>query len=158
MLAELAAANAAFAVIKQAVTNGKEIAAAGSAIAEFVGAKAKLQAKAAKKGGGSDLEEFMALEKITLKNVKVTVNFDIDLDTLKRFLETKERDCDDLMAIYDMICTQSDRLNEQGEPENIRAYFDIDPETFNLLEKQVKTDLKKSYVTDSEHPHLRRIK
>ena len=64
MLAELAAANAAFAVIKQAVTNGKEIAAAGSAIAEFVGAKEKLQARAAKKGGGSDLEEFMALEKI----------------------------------------------------------------------------------------------
>lgn len=64
MLAELAAANAAFAVIKQAVSNGKEIAAAGSAIAEFVGAKEKLQQKAAKKGGGSDLEEFMALEKI----------------------------------------------------------------------------------------------
>jgi hypothetical protein len=64
MLAELAAANAAFAVIKQAVSNGKEIAAAGSAIAEFVGAKEKLQQKAQKKGGGSDLEEFMALEKI----------------------------------------------------------------------------------------------
>jgi len=64
MLAELAAANAAFAVIKQAVQNGKEIAAAGSAVAEFVGAKEKLQHKAQKKGGGSDLEEFMALEKI----------------------------------------------------------------------------------------------
>ena len=100
----------------------------------------------------------MAIEKVTLKNVKVTINFDIDLDTLKRFLETKERDCDDLMAIYDMICTQSDRLNEQGEPENIRAYFDIDPETFVLLEQQIKTDLKKSYVTDSDNPHLRRIK
>jgi len=67
MLAELAAANAAFAVIKQAVSNGKEIAAAGSAIAEFVGAKEKLQAKAAKKGNGSDLEEFMALEQIREK-------------------------------------------------------------------------------------------
>lgn len=64
MLAELAAANAAFSVIKQAVQNGKEIATAGSAIAEFVGAKEKLQQKAQKKGGGSDLEEFMALEKI----------------------------------------------------------------------------------------------
>ena len=64
MLAELAAANAAFAVIKQAVQNGKEIAAAGNAVAEFVGAKEKLQAKAQKKGGGSDLEEFMALEKL----------------------------------------------------------------------------------------------
>ena len=67
MLAELAAANAAFAVIKQAVSNGKEIAAAGSAIAEFVGAKEKLQAKAQKKGNGSDLEEFMALEEIRVK-------------------------------------------------------------------------------------------
>lgn len=67
MLAELAAANAAFAVIKQAVSNGKEIAAAGNAIAEFVGAKEKLQAKAQKKGNGSDLEEFMALEQIREK-------------------------------------------------------------------------------------------
>ena len=64
MLAELAAANAAFAVIKTAVQNGKEIAAAGSAIAEFVGAKETLEKKANKKGGGNDLEEFMALEKI----------------------------------------------------------------------------------------------
>ena len=42
------------------------------------------------------------------------------------------------MAIYDMICTQSNRLNEQGEPENIRAFFDIDPETLNLVEDEVK--------------------
>ena len=64
MLAELAAANAAFAVIKPAVQNGKDIAAAGSAIANFVGAKEDLQRKASKKGNGSDLEEFMALEQI----------------------------------------------------------------------------------------------
>ena len=100
----------------------------------------------------------MTFEEVTLKNVRVTVNFDIDLDTLKRYLKTKEKDFDDVMAIYDMICTQSNRLNEQGEPENIRAYFDIDPETFVLLEQRVKSNLKKSYVTDSDHPHLRRIK
>ena len=100
----------------------------------------------------------MTFEKTTIKNVKVTINFDIDLDTLKRYLQTKEIDKDDVMAIYDMICTQSDRLNEQGEPENIRAYFDLDPETFHLLEKQVRSTLRKSYVTDSDHPHLRRIK
>ena len=64
MLAELAAANAAFSVIKTAIQNGKEIADAGSAIAQFVGAKEKLQRKVSKKGNGSDLEEFMALEKI----------------------------------------------------------------------------------------------
>ena len=64
MLAELAAANAAFAVIKTAVQNGSDIAKAGSAIAKFVGAKEDLQKKANKKGGGNDLEEFMALEQI----------------------------------------------------------------------------------------------
>ena len=73
----------------------------------------------------------MAIEKVTLKNVRVTVNFDIDLDTLKRYLETKERDFDDVMAIYDMICTQSDRLNEQGKPENIRIYFPEEEESKN---------------------------
>lgn len=64
MLVELAAANAAFAVIKTTVQNGKDIAAAGSAIASFVGAKEDLQKKTQKKGGGGDLEEFMALEQI----------------------------------------------------------------------------------------------
>ena len=64
MLAELAAANAAFSVIKTAVQNGSDIAKAGSAIAKFVGAKEDLQKKANKKGGGNDLEEFMALEQI----------------------------------------------------------------------------------------------
>jgi hypothetical protein len=67
MLAELAAANAAFAVIKTAVMNGKDIASAGKAIASFVGAKEDLERKATKKGGGSDLEEFMALEQLREK-------------------------------------------------------------------------------------------
>ena len=97
----------------------------------------------------------MALEKVTLKNVRVTVNFDIDLNTLKRYLRTKEMDKDDVMAIYDMICTQSDRLNEQGEPENIRAFFDIDPEDLNLIEEEIKTSMK---FKTSFHPHLKRIK
>ena len=68
MLAELAAANAAFAVIKQCVQNGRELTAAGTAIANFVTAKEELQRKGNKKkgkgAGGHDLEEFMALEKI----------------------------------------------------------------------------------------------
>jgi len=97
----------------------------------------------------------MTLEKVTLKNVKVTLNFDIDLDTFKRFVQTKEADKDDVMAIYDMICTQSDRLNEQGEPENIRAFFDIDPETLTLIEDEVRKSIK---FKTSFHPHLRRIK
>ena len=100
----------------------------------------------------------MTFEEVTLKNVRVTVNFEIDLDTLEHYIETKEKDTDDVMAIYDMICTHFARLHEQGEPDNIRTYFDVDLETFILLEQRVKSTLKKSYVTDSDHPHLRRIK
>jgi hypothetical protein len=97
----------------------------------------------------------MTLEKTTLKNVKVTINFDIDLDTLKHYLETKEADKDDIMAIYDMICTHFARLHEQGEPQNIRAFFDINPETLNLIEDEVRKSIK---FKTSFHPHLRRIK
>jgi len=68
MLAELAAANAAFAVIKQCVSNGKELANVGKQISDFVFAKEQIQKKANKRKasgvGGGDLEEFMALEKI----------------------------------------------------------------------------------------------
>jgi len=97
----------------------------------------------------------MALEKVTLKNVKVTINFDIDLDTLKHYIETKEADKDDVMAIYDMFCTHTARLVEQDEPDNIRAFFDIDPEDLNLIEEEIKTSMK---FKTSFHPHLKRIK
>ena len=97
----------------------------------------------------------MTLEKVTLKNVRVTINFDIDLDTLEHYIETKEADKNDVEAIYDMICTHFARLDEQGEPDNVRAYFDVDPETFNLLEEKVKRSIK---FKTSFHPHLKRIK
>jgi hypothetical protein len=68
MLAELAAANAAFAVIKQAVQNSGDLARAGTAIAKFVGAKEDLEKKVAGKNkssvGGSDLQAFLALEQV----------------------------------------------------------------------------------------------
>ena len=68
MLAELDAANAAFAVIKQAVQNSGDLARAGGAIAKFVGAKEDLEKKVAGKNkssvGGSDLQAFLALEQV----------------------------------------------------------------------------------------------
>ena len=68
MLAELAAANAAFAIIKKAVSNTGDLAKAGKAISDFVIAKEELQRKGNKKKKSgvrsSDLEEFIALEKI----------------------------------------------------------------------------------------------
>jgi len=69
MLAELAAANAAFSVIKNFVSNGKELTGCAKQISDFVFSKEQLQKKANKKksGGGGDLEEFMALEQIREK-------------------------------------------------------------------------------------------
>jgi hypothetical protein len=64
MLAELAAANAAFAVIKGALANGKELHQLGSRVFDYFDNKAAIQEKATKKGGGSDMEEFMALERL----------------------------------------------------------------------------------------------
>jgi hypothetical protein len=72
MLAELAAANAAFGVIKQAISNGRDIASVGSQIAKFVDGKETLQRKVSDKKNspfyrGNDFEEFMALEAIKEK-------------------------------------------------------------------------------------------
>jgi hypothetical protein len=64
MIAEIAAANAAFAVIKGALANGKELHQLGSRVFDYFDNKAKIQEKATQKGNGSDLEEFMALERL----------------------------------------------------------------------------------------------
>ena len=64
MIAEIAAANAAFAVIKGALANGKELHQLGSRVFDYFDNKAKIQESVTKKGGGSDLEEFMALERL----------------------------------------------------------------------------------------------
>jgi hypothetical protein len=64
VLAEIAAANAAFAVIKGALANGKELHQLGSRVFDYFDNKAKIQESATKKGGGSDLAEFMALEQL----------------------------------------------------------------------------------------------
>jgi hypothetical protein len=64
MLAEIAAANAAFAVIKGALANGKELHQLGSRVFDYFDNKAKIQESVTKKGGSSDLEEFMALERL----------------------------------------------------------------------------------------------
>ena len=71
MLAELAAANAAFGIIKNFVSNGKELSGCAKQISDFVFSKEQieknLKKKKAKGVGGGDLEEFMALEQIKEK-------------------------------------------------------------------------------------------
>jgi hypothetical protein len=62
----LAAANAAFSVIKEAVANSGDIMNAGQALFQYFDNKAIIQKKANEKGGSDrgDLEEFMALEQL----------------------------------------------------------------------------------------------
>lgn len=66
MLLELAAANAAFAVIKEAVQHSGDLMAAGESLFKFFDSKAELQKKAKASNGSErgDLEAFMALEQI----------------------------------------------------------------------------------------------
>ena len=66
MLAELAAANAAFQVIKATIKNSGEIIQAGQAVFDYFDNKSKLQEKLADKPQKqrSDLEEFFALEQL----------------------------------------------------------------------------------------------
>ena len=65
MLAELAAANAAFSVIKQAIGNGQELSRVAKQASEYFNSKSSIAKKANKGGNKSDMEAFMALE--TLK-------------------------------------------------------------------------------------------
>ena len=66
MLAELAVANAAFAVIKEAVANSGDIMAAGESLFKYFDTKSEIQKKAKASGNSDrgDLEAFMALEKL----------------------------------------------------------------------------------------------
>lgn len=75
MLAELAAANAAFQVIKAALNNGKELSALGGRVFDYFDNKAKIQEKATKKAASgtprSDMEEFMALEQLNAQETEL---------------------------------------------------------------------------------------
>jgi hypothetical protein len=74
MLVELAAANAAFAVIKEAVQNSGDLMAAGQHLFSYFENKSAIQKKYEKKAKGSnstDLEEFMALEQLKKQEVEL---------------------------------------------------------------------------------------
>jgi hypothetical protein len=62
MLAELAAANAAFAVIKKTIANGQELASVAQQASSYFNSKSSRAKKANKNGNKSDMEAFMALE------------------------------------------------------------------------------------------------
>lgn len=74
MLLELAAANAAFAVIKDAVKNSGDLMNAGQAVFSYFDAKSSIQKKyeeKAKNSRSNDIEEFFALEQLKKQEVEL---------------------------------------------------------------------------------------
>jgi len=74
MLVELAAANAAFAIIKEAVQNSGDLMSAGNAIFQYFDSKSAIQKKyedKAKKAKTNDIEEFFALEQLKRQEVEL---------------------------------------------------------------------------------------
>jgi hypothetical protein len=71
MLVELAAANAAFDVIKQTLQNGREIYEAGDALAQYFGLKATIAKMAHEHGYKSDIAAFMASEQLNAKEAEL---------------------------------------------------------------------------------------
>jgi hypothetical protein len=64
MIAEIMLANAAFGAIKETIQNGGDLLSAGQKLFDYFDAKSTIQKKAKDGGMKSDLEEFMALEKL----------------------------------------------------------------------------------------------
>ena len=112
MLEMLMVANSAFAVIKQTLENGKDIAAAGSAISRFVGAEDQLQKDLHKKRNSiwtnvlgktdNDLEEFMALEQIRVKH-----------DKLREYMQLYGRA--NLWNDYQAYCAEARKARKEAE-------------------------------------------
>jgi len=71
MLVELAAANAAFAVIKEAIANGGDLLSAGKAVFTYFDNRTVIAKKAQEGGMKSDLEEFMALEQLKQQEIEL---------------------------------------------------------------------------------------
>ena len=107
MIAELAAANAAFGVIKEAIANGKELYEAGEALADYFGLKAQIQKRAHEHGYKSDLQAFMAAEQLkeqeqALKNMLIWQGkpgqWDRFLEHQKQMKESREAQAKELEA------------------------------------------------------------
>tara|TARA_R110000772_G_scaffold104286_1_gene205631 strand:- start:169 stop:612 length:444 start_codon:yes stop_codon:yes gene_type:complete len=88
MLAELAIANAAFAVIKQTLANGRELADAGKAVGDYFGAEKDIQIQAANGSGDNLLEAFQA--KKQLEKQEAELKFLLNKQSLLGYHEFQE--------------------------------------------------------------------
>ena len=110
-------ANSAFAVIKQTLENGKDLASAGNAISRFVSAEDQLQKDLHKKRNSiwtnlsgksdNDLEEFMALEQIRVKH-----------DKLREYMQLYGRA--NLWNDYQAYCAEARKARKEAELKRIK--------------------------------------
>ena len=117
MLEMLMIANSAFAVIKQTLENGKDIASAGNAISRFVSAEDQLQKDLHRKRNSiwtnllgktdNDLEEFMALEQIRVKH-----------DKLREYMQLYGRA--GLWTDYQAYCAEARKARKEAEAKRIK--------------------------------------
>jgi len=119
MIAELAAANAAFAVIKEAVQNSGDLMNAGKALSQLFESEATLRKRLLEKSGSSvntDAEEFFALEQI--KNQK---------DELERVMTYHGRAglIDDWRLFQAQAAKQRKEAQEQEIRNNLRRQAKI---------------------------------
>ena len=111
MLEMLAAANAAFAVIKKTVENTRDVTKAASSISKFIAAEDQLRADLHKRKNSiwtnflgkqdSDLEEFMALEQIRKKQ-----------DQLREFMQLYGRA--NLYTDYLAFCAEARKKRKEA--------------------------------------------
>ena len=111
MLEMLAAANAAFAVIKKTVENTRDVTKAASSISKFIAAEDQLRADLHKRKNSiwtnflgkqdSDLEEFMALEQIRKKQ-----------DQLREFMQLYGRA--NLYSDYLAFCSEARKKRKEA--------------------------------------------
>tara|TARA_R100000654_G_scaffold8428_2_gene19827 strand:+ start:125 stop:595 length:471 start_codon:yes stop_codon:yes gene_type:complete len=111
MLEMLAAANAAFAVIKKTVENTRDVTKAASSISKFIAAEDQLRADLHKKKNSiwtnflgrqdTDLEEFMALEQIKKKQ-----------DQLREFMQLYGRA--NLYSDYLAFCSEARKKRKEA--------------------------------------------
>ena len=133
MLAELAAANAAFSIIKQTIQNGKDLHDTGNAAFNYFNSKTQIQKNFNKKGKRQDLEEFFALEKLReqeeqLRELMIYAGRPGLWDDWLKFQSDAKRQRE-----HDEIMRQKARLERQEQLKQLAVIFTVGLTTVAVL-------------------------
>ena len=105
MLIELAAANAAFAIIKKTLCNGKELLDAGAAVTDYFGASSAINKEVASKGKTNALEAYQAQQQLMRQE-----------EELKQMLNKQS-----MMGYHDFLQFKAQFSRDQKEVAKVQA-------------------------------------